>query len=229
MRFGSLLLLMIACLPLQALASAPAPQLVVKDADFNFGEVFQGAKVEHSFQITNQGDAPLKIEKVKSSCGCTAALVSANELKPGETGEVRATFNSTRFRGNVVKTVYLYTNDPVHKVAQMHLRGQVKEEVQVSTTRVVIGPLAPGVAGTSVVTLTNHGDQDLKLSNLRLTAKQLSAELSSNDLPPDGQVTIQIHALLDEGTPDVNGYLFLATSSSRLSQLRLPIQVRAQR
>jgi len=229
MRLGMLLLVLVTGLPLQLFAEAAPPRIAVENADFSFGEVYQGDKVSHTFTFANQGGSVLKIDKVKSSCGCTAALVSAKELAPGASGEVRATFDSTRFRGGVVKTVYLYTNDPLNQVVQLHLRGKVMEEVQVSTTRVVIGPLEPGVVGTSIVTLTNRSEQTLKLSNLRLTAKQLSGELSGEVLEPGGQVTVQIRAELEPGSPDVNGYLLLSTSSERLSELRLPVQVRAER
>ena len=55
----------------------------------------------------------LKVDRVRSSCGCTAALSSAQSLNPGETGEIQATFDSTRFRGQIEKTLYLYTNDAI--------------------------------------------------------------------------------------------------------------------
>jgi len=65
-----------------------APNLVVEQPVFDFGEVAQGDKVPHTFKFRNDGDKPLYIDRVKSSCGCTAALLSAKTLAPGESGEI---------------------------------------------------------------------------------------------------------------------------------------------
>ena len=97
-------LLLLLLLPGPVLAEGP--QIAVDENEINFELVTQGSKVEKVFTFKNVGDANLNIERVKSSCGCTAALLSSRELAPGESGEVRATFDSTRFQGLDVKTIY---------------------------------------------------------------------------------------------------------------------------
>ena len=108
MKPGFLGVLLAVFLLLPLAVQAEGPKLVVEDADYSFGQTFQGTKVEHTFSFRNTGDAPLTVEKVRSSCGCTAALVSATLIPPGGKGEIRTTFDSGRFRGPVVKTIYLY-------------------------------------------------------------------------------------------------------------------------
>ncbi len=51
--------------------------------EHDFGTIFQGENVRHAFVFTNSGDAPLTVEKVSSSCGCTVALASAKVLAAG--------------------------------------------------------------------------------------------------------------------------------------------------
>jgi hypothetical protein len=41
------------------------PKLVLKEQEFNLNEVMEGKVVEHVFQVSNQGDKPLKIINVK--------------------------------------------------------------------------------------------------------------------------------------------------------------------
>lgn len=74
-RLFALSLILFVCL--LASNSWAAPNLVVELPTFDFGEVPQGQTVRHSFSFNNDGDEPLLIEKVHSSCGCTAALVLA--------------------------------------------------------------------------------------------------------------------------------------------------------
>jgi hypothetical protein len=208
-------------LPAEVLAGGP--KLVAADADFSFGQVFQGTKVEHTFRFRNDGEAPLTVEKVRSSCGCTAALLSATLIPPGGTGEIRTTFDSARFRGAVVKTVYLYVNDPMQPVAQFQLRGTVKPELVLEPEQVELGKLTPGTETEARATLTNQGEQEITLSPPETTSSELRAELAALQLPPGKSVQLVVRALPREGKARLSGYVMIKTSSPRVPQLRLPV------
>ncbi|MEJ2699538.1 MAG: DUF1573 domain-containing protein, partial [Desulfuromonadales bacterium] len=177
------LLLLMSLLLLSALpALAQSPKLSVEGTNYNFGQVYQGEKVEHVFNFRNSGDAPLSILKVRSSCGCTAALVSSTEVGPGETGEVRATFDSTRFRGEVVKTVYLYSNDPVRRVIQLTIHGEVKPELVTNPTQIDFGLLNPGEKKEVRLKLSNQGEQEVSFPTVETTTPELEASLTEAKL-----------------------------------------------
>lgn len=207
-------------------ALADGPRLEVAEPDFQFGSVFQGEKVEHVFAFNNVGNDPLLIDRVKSSCGCTAALVSAKEIAPGAAGEVRATFDSTRFHGNVVKTIYVYSNDPEHKLLQLHLRGTVKEELQLSARSLTLGPVAPGQSVQAMVNLTNKGDSAVSIGPARTTAKEITVDFPRRQVEPGATVEIELTAKAAPGKSTISGYLLVPTSSKRLPELRVPIQLR---
>ena len=84
-----LLVLLLAAVPTWA-----APKLVVEHPEHDFGVIYQGERVPHSFKFSNQGEHPLTVTKVRSSCGCTAALASSREIAPGESGEIQANFDT---------------------------------------------------------------------------------------------------------------------------------------
>ena len=50
------------------------PNVKVKfdSEEYDFGEVLEGDKVKHAYEITNTGKELLKIHDVRTSCGCTA-------------------------------------------------------------------------------------------------------------------------------------------------------------
>jgi hypothetical protein len=110
-------------------AASQGPELTVENPVFDFGEIPEGESLEHVFTFRNTGNENLLISRVRTSCGCTAALLSASEVPPGAQGNVLATFSSRRFRGAVEKTIYLHTNDPRQSAATLRLRGTVLPQV----------------------------------------------------------------------------------------------------
>ncbi len=91
------------------------PKIQFDTTTHDFGTVEQATKNDHVFKFKNIGDEDLEIIKVRPTCGCTAALLSAKVIKPGESGEIKVTFNAGSFRGKINKTVYVETNEPILK------------------------------------------------------------------------------------------------------------------
>lgn len=204
-------------------ALAGAPAVAVSAPDFDFGTVYQGENVRHAFTFTNKGSAPLVIEKVSSSCGCTAALASAKSLAPGESGEIQASFDSTRFRGSVSKTVYLYTNDPAQPMVQLQLRGNVREEVTIEPQQVHFGAVTPKRTVRSTVSLSNQGKAEVRLDGLETTAPELTARLSAEVIPPGGKVAVELTLTPKPGQPRFSGYVLFKADGTIRHDLRIPV------
>ena len=95
------------------------PSLVVPETQYNFGKVPEGKVVDHIFSFTNDGNEKLTIEEVKTSCGCTAALLSKKELNPGEKGELKIELNTANRSGRMTRNITIISNDP--ETPQKHL------------------------------------------------------------------------------------------------------------
>jgi len=91
----------------------------------DFGKVDQGKVLTYSFKFKNVGDAPLTINNVRTTCGCTAAVVKGKKLNPGKEGEIKITFNTTGYGGNVSKYVYVETNDPAAAQKQLTVSAAI--------------------------------------------------------------------------------------------------------
>ncbi len=81
-------------------------------ASHDFGDVEEGKIVEFKVEFKNIGNAVLNITDVKTSCGCTAALLSSKSLQPGESGTLRIDLDTSNREGKLTRTVTLYSNDP---------------------------------------------------------------------------------------------------------------------
>jgi hypothetical protein len=199
-----------------------APAVSVPALEHDFGTIYQGESVRHAFIFTNSGDAPLTVEKVSSSCGCTAALASAKVLAPGESGEIQSTFDSTRFRGAIKKTVYLYTNDPARPLVHLQIKGNVREELAIDPQMVNFGTIAPKKAVTTTVNLLNQGTREVRLKGLETTASELTVRLSAMVVPPGGQVAVELTLTPKPGQPRFSGYVLFKADGAISHNLRIP-------
>jgi hypothetical protein len=76
----------------------------------DFGTIKHGEKVSHNFKITNTGSNPLTITNAKGSCGCTVPEYPTDPIAPGETRDIKVTFNSEGKHGEQTKNVTLTAN-----------------------------------------------------------------------------------------------------------------------
>lgn len=78
---------------------------------FDFGTIKESeGVVEGVFNFANLGTAPLIIQKVQASCGCTTPSWTEDTIMPGKTGVIKAGFNSKNRPGAFNKTITVVTN-----------------------------------------------------------------------------------------------------------------------
>ncbi|MEW6207029.1 MAG: DUF1573 domain-containing protein [Acidobacteriota bacterium] len=122
-----LLFTLIAAFPATARYTAK-PKLTISALEHSFGVVKPGAPLTYTFKIGNQGDAPLQIVSVSPSCGCTTSKFD-KEVAPGKTGGITLAIEKTGdYKGEVVKTATVTTNDPVLQTFTLTLRAEFKAE-----------------------------------------------------------------------------------------------------
>src|SRR5687768_12376413 len=64
-------------------------------AKYDFGQIHQGDKVNHTFTFKNTGTQPLIVSNVFTTCGCTVSEWTKTPVLPGKTGILKASFDST--------------------------------------------------------------------------------------------------------------------------------------
>ena len=90
------------------------PKMIFTETEFDFGTIDQGTSVEHVFEFTNTGEAPLVIVSAKSSCGCTVPTYPKTPVAPGDTAEMLVKFNGSG-KNQVSKTVTVTANTETGK------------------------------------------------------------------------------------------------------------------
>ena len=88
------------------------PIMRFKERMVDFGKVPKGEKRYHIFEFTNEGDTDLIIAN-HIACECTTVDYSLRPVKPGETGEIDVTFDSTEKDGEEIITFDLFLENTI--------------------------------------------------------------------------------------------------------------------
>ena len=91
---------------------AGPPRLAIASLEHSFGNVKPGTPLSFSFKIKNEGQTDLEIKSVSPSCGCTTSNFD-KVVTPGKEGSITLVVEKTEtYKGDVVKTATVVTNDP---------------------------------------------------------------------------------------------------------------------
>ena len=188
------------------------PRIQFDETTFDFGKTSQVTTVSGIFKFKNTGDAVLKVEKPKPSCGCTAAEVIPNALAPGATGLIPFTLNLGFYRGNLEKHISVRSNDP--KTPDVSLTILVDYTPLYELSPMTIAPsLAFGMNETNLFTTISRTDgKPLKISRLETSEPWIKAAVEPGASADDKTARIRV-SLERSGQPRrFNEYVHVYTS-----------------
>ncbi|MDG1263922.1 MAG: DUF1573 domain-containing protein [Flavobacteriaceae bacterium] len=94
-----------------AKATSLAPIMTFDKGIHDFGVINEGERVETIFTFTNTGKADLIIQDARGSCGCTVPEYPKNvPIAPGDSGQIRVSFDSSNKPNLQQKTVTITAN-----------------------------------------------------------------------------------------------------------------------
>lgn len=122
------------------IAPEERPQIVINQETYDFGDVSQKEGIATTFfELKNNGQSDLIIDKLETSCGCTSASIvyqskegpkfsmpghGINEeiedwqisIAPGASAQLKIYYDPDvhlDFRGAATREIYIYSNDPI--------------------------------------------------------------------------------------------------------------------
>ena len=120
----AILFILLIFAPLVLSAQASGPMISFDTETFDYGEIAKGSDGVRTFTFENTGDAPLEIQGVRSSCGCTIPKKPEAPIAPGEKGEITVRYDTNRV-GVFRKTITVNTNVSSASIIALKIKGNV--------------------------------------------------------------------------------------------------------
>ena len=196
------------------------PMMVFEEQNYDFGKIYIGDIVKHGFKFKNSGYGELIIKNVKSSCGCTAALVSKSNLLKDEEGEVQIKFNPGRYVGKVTKSVTVNSNDLQKPSYKLTITGEVIEEVSINPKHINFGIIRKGDSCTRTIEVKTIPELKTEIKKVEspnpyIVTAQIKSKVNSSY---NYQVTISKYDYIGK----FSGMVFVYTSSSKQERIDIP-------
>lgn len=164
------------CLPAWATNTA---KIRFEQTVCDFGKTSAVQTVTGAFKYKNVGDAVLKIETPKPTCGCTIASLKPDTLPPGESGELVFTLNLGRSRATMEKYIMVKSNDPETPEVKLTIKADYTPLYDVSP--MALAPNVPlGSRATNLfTTITRSDGKPLQIARLVSSKPWIKARLDS--------------------------------------------------
>ena len=156
------LIIMIAAMVMYA-----GPEITFEKKKIDFGEINSGKVIDLEYMFENTGDETLIIKNINTSCGCTYTRLEKKEYEPGEKGMIPVKFFSKGYRGKVIKTVTVVSNDKANPYLRLSLSGLIKLKdfsvAEVDKDVLNFGEIKINETVNKEVVIKNTGSIDLRI------------------------------------------------------------------
>jgi len=172
--------------------SSQPPTISISEEEWNFGKIKEDERPVHIFTLKNTGREELIISRVRSSCGCTATMLSSDNIQSGKSAELKVTFNPTGYNGLVKKDIYIESNDPQLPKAKITITTEVEPipspKAFLSNSQWDLGLISQGDLPTFTFTIENKGELDLTIDKIDASEyTQYDIEIPLTILPGEKQ------------------------------------------
>lgn len=198
--------------------SGPKFEVVGGDA-INTGSHLRNKEVHYDIQFKNSGDETLKIVSVSATCGCSSALASNDELKPGEEGTIKFIFNGIGL-GSVTKNIIVSTNEKENNNHTVSLTMTMVDVLTLTPESIITS----GTVGEEIkqnVKIFNALDKNITISDITSNSPAVKVSSDKMDIASNETATLDISIKIYEDSP-VNAAVIIKTSDG---EFQIPILV----
>lgn len=181
------------CATLLSLLSADAgPRIQFETNFFDFGHLMGIEFVTGSFKVKNVGDAVLKLDPPRPSCGCTDAK-APETLAPGQSGEITYRINLDHPMVKGTKTITMVSNDPEHVSTALTIQLEFDPVYDISGKKVVITVPADKSEASESLTITRRdSNPPLGIDKIVPSHDWITASINAQPDDYSGQLVITL-------------------------------------
>ena len=193
--------------------------------DHDFGVVPMGTNPVYKFKIKNKYEETIQLRGVTSSCGCTTATLSKNQLASQEEGELICQFNSNVGLGFKQATVTVQFAEPFVGEVQVTVKGTIRNDVLIEPAQLEFGSFSPGKSPRLTTSLSRFMSPNWRIKDVRSVYSNVGVTLTPKYRGQDKVV----YDLVAEIKPGAEAgriqadLVVIATDGFTDSQIRIPM------
>ncbi|MEM7230642.1 MAG: DUF1573 domain-containing protein [Planctomycetota bacterium] len=159
----------------------------------NFGEVWAGPVLSHTFAMRNTGSKPLRITNVKPECGCTSAGDYPKVIAPGAVGRFPFSLKTLKLTRNTRKSVRISTDTPGKPLVTLTLLADVKKSLDYESWVLIRAMPKDTTSQQKIVSIRNYHPDPVSISMEPVKNKSFSASLEEVDPGRQFKLTLNSH------------------------------------
>jgi hypothetical protein len=148
-------------------APSAKARAVFRKTSHNFGKVKQGDVLTCEFVFKNAGTDALVVERLDTSCGCAAALVSAERIEAGGEGKIKVTVDTHGYSGKFTRYIFFSSNDGNERRRELSVTMDIEVPPQprmdLDKYNIDLGLSLEGESPSVTVKIKSVGERELQI------------------------------------------------------------------
>lgn len=190
----------------------------------DFGSVSRNARTEHVFQFKNTFEEDIHIRSVRSSCGCTKALIAREWVRSGESGAIVAQFNTRSFIGKKNASITVVFDQPYYAEVQLMVSGDIMSDIVTNPGEVRFGDVDVGTKRALPIEISYAGRADWEIRDVRGKSEHLEVLLNRNERRGSGVgYILEVRLRDDAPVGALRDELIIVTNDPENSEFTIPV------
>ncbi len=190
--------------------------------EHDFGQVWAGDPVSHTFEVPNTADRTASITNVRTTCGCTVVGKYDKQAPAGGAWHLQVTLSTAGRSGKTTKRVTVTTDDPARPHIDLVLTGRITPRFEMAPSQYLrFGALQSTSTASQTVTITSRLDQPVTLTLTPPAEKFLKADLAP--IEPGRKYELTVETVPPLPLKRSLGQIELATNQQAQPKILIPI------
>ncbi|MBN1880146.1 DUF1573 domain-containing protein [bacterium] len=159
------------------------PGIDVDAPEYDFGDIFWGQPVSHTYMISNQTEIPVTLTTIRTDCGCSAILDDPATMNPGDSRRLTVTYEPENKEGQIDKRITVYTDmrddQNPSKWFELHLRGRIVSILSINPAHVFFKKVHFGTSSEETVLIHAKEGNEINILSAVSGSENLQVTLES--------------------------------------------------
>jgi hypothetical protein len=183
---------------------------IIGGREFILGVIPEDTIVHKTLVVKNSGTDTLRIEHVRTSCGCTVAKPSSDRVAPNDSMEIPVSFNTKNFDGPVKKEIYFETNDSTSLRVDIVLLADIKALIEMRPHYLNFHEMNLNTPVVRYDTIKNNTSVTIRFDSIIVHNSQIIAKIRDTSLAA-GRTTILETTVFPQKTGNIVGQMDIRT------------------